>query len=123
MKTFKTIVAILVLGVVVLFLSYQWPRSATFKVVNTEVKRIDSRDQYRITAVKPENHKRMVFRNEDAWYRLKFDSADIQGDAALAARDNLPVKIRYYGWRNNFFSWFWNISSLKVLREKVPEKP
>jgi archaeosine-15-forming tRNA-guanine transglycosylase len=105
--------------VVVIFLSYQWPRTAIFKeVVNTEVKRIGTRDQYRITAIKQANNKRMVFRNEDAWYRLKFNSADIQGDAAHAARERLPVKITYYGWRSNLFSWFWNVTKVKVLQEK-----
>jgi hypothetical protein len=120
-KTLKTIAVIVVLSVLVVFFSYQWPRTATFRVVNTEVKRIDTRDQYRITAIKQANNKRMVFRNEDAWYRLKFNSADIQGDAAHAARENLPVKITYYGWRSNFFSWFWNVTNIKVLNEK--EKP
>jgi hypothetical protein len=118
-KTLKTIAIIVVLSVVVVFLSYQWPRTAIFKeVVNTEVKRIGTRDQYRITAIKQANNKRMVFRNEDAWYRLKFNSADIQGDAAHAARERLPVKITYYGWRSNLFSWFWNVTKVKVLQEK-----
>jgi hypothetical protein len=122
-KTLKTIAIIVVLSVVVIFLSYQWPRTAIFKeVVNTEVKRIGTgdrtRDQYRITAIKQANDKRMVFRNEDAWYRLKFNSADIQGDAAHAAREKLPVKITYYGWRSNLFSWFWNVTKIKVLKEK-----
>jgi hypothetical protein len=114
-RKFATIIAAtLVLGVSVVLISYQWPRTALFRIVNTEVKRIENRDQYRITGIKQTNNKRMVFRNEDAWYRFKFNSADIQGDAAIAARDNLVVEITYYGWRSNFFSWFWNISDLEI---------
>ncbi|ADJ29665.1 DUF1523 family protein [Nitrosococcus watsonii] len=119
-KTAAAIVSILILGALVALISYQWPRTATFKIVDTEVKRIDGGDQYRITAIRQEDDKRMVFRNEDAWYRFKFDSADIQGDAALAEKNDFMVEMTYYGWRSNLLSWFWNVSDLDVLREKAP---
>jgi hypothetical protein len=33
------------------------------------------------------------------------------------------VEITYYGWRSNFFSWFWNISDLEIPpREEAPGK-
>lgn len=124
MKTLKrisTIIAItLVLSVFVALISYHWPRDATFRIVNTEVKRIGGEDQYRITAIRQADDKRMVFRNEDAWYRFKFNSADIQGDAANAEKNNFMVEMTYYGWRSNFMSWFWNVSDLDVPQEKAP---
>ncbi|BAW80559.1 hypothetical conserved protein [Candidatus Nitrosoglobus terrae] len=125
MKALKTIVIIIAVSVVIIFFSYQWPRTAIFKeIVSTEVKRIGTRDQYRITAIEQKNNKPMVFRNEDSWYRLKFNSADIQGDAAHAARQNIPVEITYYGWRSNLLSWFWNVTKIKLLqKEEVPAKP
>jgi hypothetical protein len=114
---------VLLLGSFAVLLSYHWPRTAEFQVMNTETKRIGSgerrRDQYRITAIRLKDDKRMVFRNEDAWYRFKFNSADLQGDAATAARNNTPVKITYYGWRSNIFSWFWNITRLKPLPKEA----
>lgn len=117
-----TTVAILALIVLIVMFAYFWPRTALFQVVDTEVKRISMIDQYRITAVRLPDNKRMVFRNEDAWYRFKFDSADIQGDAAIAERDNLMAEITYYGWRNNLFSWFWNITDIDIQDEKTLEK-
>ncbi|QBQ55206.1 DUF1523 family protein [Nitrosococcus wardiae] len=111
------------MGSLVALISYHWPRTALFRVVDTEVKRIDNNDQYRITAIRQKDDKRMVFRNEDAWHRLKFNSADIQGDAAIAERENLVVEMTYYGWRSNFLSWFWNVSDLEVLREKTRNLP
>ncbi|ABA59370.1 DUF1523 family protein [Nitrosococcus oceani] len=124
MNAFKRIGAIiaitLVLSVFVALISYQWPRTATFRIVDTEVKRIEGGDQYRITAIRQEDDKRMVLRNEDAWYRFKFDSADIQGDAAIAEKNDFMVEMTYYGWRSNLMSWFWNVSDLDILREKAP---
>lgn len=123
-RTIITILAVLVLSTLIISLSYFWPKSALFRVVDTEVKRIGTTDQYRITAVRLSDKKRMVFRNEDAWYRFKFDSADLQGDAAIAERNSLVAEITYYGWRNNLFSWFWNASDIDIQHEneKKPEK-
>lgn len=112
-------VSIVMLVVVLLLGSYHWPRTAEVLVVSTEVKRVGDgaamRDQYRITVTRVDNGKRMVLRNEDAWYRFKFNSADLQGDAAISERNQTPVQIRYYGWRSNLMSWFWNVSALKAL--------
>lgn len=119
------IITILVLGTLTVLISYHWPRTALFRVVDTEVKRIGGEDQYRITAIRQKDEKRMVFRNEDAWHRLKFNSADIQGDAAIAERDNLMVEMTYYGWRISLLSWFWNVTDVEIQREKAstPARP
>lgn len=116
-----TIVAILALSVLLVTFTYFWPSTALFQVADTETRHIGTTDQYRITAIRLSDNKRMVFRNEDAWYRFKFDSADIQGDAAIAENRNLIAEITYYGWRNNFFSWFWNVSDLDIQHEKTLE--
>lgn len=112
--------SIMMLTGILLLGSYHWPRTAEVLVVSTEVKRVgdgaEMRDQYRITVTRVDNGKRMVLRNEDAWYRFKFNSADLQGDAAINERNQTPVHIRYYGWRSNLMSWFWNVSELKALR-------
>ena len=119
-KTIVITIAILLIGgPLVVLLSYHWPRTAEFRVMETETKfiRPEKKDQYRITAVRLKDGKRMVFKNEDSWAHFKFDSADIQGNAAIAEQEAIPVKITYYGWRSSFFSWFWNVTELELLSE------
>lgn len=55
------------------------------------------------------------FRNQDAWYRFKFDSTDIQGDAKAAI--GKEVRIHKYGWRIPLFSKYENIVEIEVLGE------
>jgi len=59
----------------------------------------DGGHQYRVHTDKG------VFRNEDAWLFLKFDSADMQGK--LTVGDTFKIKAN--GWRIPLFSMFRNI--------------
>jgi len=54
-----------------------------------------------------------VFRNEDAWLYLKLNSANLQTEAAVFAREEngTAVAIRHYGWRLPLLSMFPNATS------------
>jgi hypothetical protein len=54
-----------------------------------------------------------AFRNQDAWYRFKFDSTDIQG----RAKDLIGKKVRVtkYGWRIKPMSIYENITKIEPL--------
>jgi hypothetical protein len=52
--------------------------------------------------------------NHDAWYRLKYDSGNVQNDAIrLKGKE---VVIRKYGWRIPLFSMYENVVSIKPAR-------
>ena len=52
--------------------------------------------------------------NHDAWYRLKYDSGNIQNEAIrLKGKE---VAIRKYGWRIPIFSMYENVVSIKQSR-------
>lgn len=104
-------VCLLVVG---LSLHYVLPRVSVVEVVGAEVKRIDegnrTRDVYMIQAQRPDGGGVRVFRNEDAWFYLKLNSANLQARAqAFAQSDEVEtVAIRHYGWRIPIFSMFQN---------------
>lgn len=69
--------------------------------------------QYRIETVYAGTAETLVFRNEDAGFSppyFKFDSADLQAQASVVARNcpNEPVKIWGYGMRLSWFDKFPN---------------
>lgn len=118
------VVTVLALGSFTTFYNYLSTVTDRFTVNQTDVKRIDTsdgttRDQYQIFATRVSDGRTMVFRNEDAtfWFFgcCKWDSADVQAVASSAAKDGFEVDISYYGWRSQWFSWFWNA----VAVEKV----
>lgn len=52
-----------------------------------------------------------VYRNEDNWWYIKYDSGDLQAeaDSLVSPADNPTwVTVRHYGWRVPLFSWFPN---------------
>jgi hypothetical protein len=52
--------------------------------------------------------------NHDAWYRLKYDSGNVQNEAIrLKGKE---VMIRKYGWRIPLFSMYENVVSVKQAR-------
>ena len=101
----------------VLGLHYALPRVAVVQVVGVEVKRADAeqgtRDVYMIQTQMIDGGAVRVFRNEDAWLYLKFDSANLQARATGLSRDEAveAVAVRYYGWRNPVLSMFPNAIS------------
>ncbi len=122
MRWIKIALACLALALVAAVLHYNLPGRDVVRIVNTDVRRMDfgwnavfysaadgsgqNRDVRFISAVSPDN-KPMVYRNEDTGWGwppyLKFDSADLQAEAAdLASTRDAPVwvAVRHYGWRS-----------------------
>ncbi|WP_071673212.1 DUF1523 family protein [Nioella nitratireducens] len=98
-------------------LHYALPRVSTVQVLGVEVKREDTdqrtRDVYMIQAQLIDGGAVRVFRNDDAWFYLKFDSANLQARATGLSRDEAveAVAIRHYGWRIPVLSMFPNAIS------------
>ena len=103
--------------VAALGLHYALPRVAVVQVVGVEVKREDTdqrtRDVYMIQTQLIDGGAVRVFRNDDAWFYLKFDSANLQARATGLSRDQAveAVAIRHYGWRVPVLSMFPNAIS------------
>lgn len=117
------------------FLAYVLPQHRVVHVDGFEVKRVDGRavavtpqqqpapvsgsDVYFIHASNPARTDVHVFRNEDTgfgfpWY-LKFDAAELQGQAQLLARDdNQLVLLTYYGWRIPMLKLFPNVVDVEA---------
>jgi hypothetical protein len=99
-------------------LHYVLPRVTVVEVVGVEIKREDveqrTRDVYMIQAQLIDGSAVRVFRNEDAWLYLKFDSANLQTRATGFSRDEAveAVAIRHYGWRIPVLSMFPNAISV-----------
>lgn len=120
-------------AIVVAFLNYTLPDRDIVRIVETEVERMDmgvnsifwsssegttetqvSRDIKFIRSVRPNGRVR-VYRNEDTGWiwppYFKFDSADLQAEAAnLISTSEEPkwVIVRHYGWRSNWLTVFPN---------------
>jgi len=98
-------------------LHYTLPRVSVVKVVGVEVKRADAeqgtRDVYMIQSQLSDGGGIRVFRNEDAWLYLKFDSATLQARVTGLSREESveAVAIRHYGWRIPVLSIFPNAIS------------
>lgn len=98
-------------------LHYTLPRVAVVEVVGVEVKRADAeqgtRDVYMIQTQLIAGGAIRVFRNEDAWLYLKFDSATLQAQVTGLSREVAveAVAIRHYGWRIPVLSMFPNAIS------------
>ncbi|OSP56184.1 DUF1523 family protein [Pseudoruegeria sp. SK021] len=134
--TFLALVALLIGG----FLHYTLPSNDVVRIVENEVRRVEignnglfwggsepadattnNRDVKFISAIR-EGGGTIVYRNEDTGWGwppyYKFNSADIQARAAdLVSTSQAPqwVLIKHYGWRNQLFSIYPNVLSLKAV--------
>lgn len=105
------------LSLAALGLHYVLPRVSVVDIVGFEVKRTDAeqgtRDVYMIQTQLIDAGSVRVFRNEDAWLYLKFDSANLQARATVLSRDESveAVAIQHYGWRIPILSVFPNAIS------------
>ena len=102
---------------VLLGLSYVLPQVSVVEVVGVEVKRTDveqgTHDVYLIQTQLIDGGSVRVFRNEDAWLYLKFDSATLQARVTGLSRGQgtESVAVRHYGWRIPVLSMFPNAIS------------
>lgn len=86
--------------------SYFMPDTIETRIVGTDTKR--NRDTY--TDMYLINTADGTFRNQDAWYKLKFDSSDLQGEAKdLIGED---VTLKKYGWRIPMLSMYENVTDI-----------
>lgn len=117
MKKLKFVLIGCCLIVTGLALHYVLPRVSVVEVVGVEVKRTDvevgTRDVYMIQTREIGGDNVSVFRNEDSWLYFKLNSANLQTQAAVFAREEkgTAVAIRYYGWRLPLLSMFPNAIS------------
>lgn len=114
--------------IIILFIHYNLPHTDVVQIVGTDIKRTDSRSKEElvtrdvrfITALTLDDEAR-VYRNEDTGWGwppyLKFNSADISGQAQMLAGEDEKswVLVTYYGWRVTIFSIFPNAISLKKV--------
>jgi len=118
MKKLKIILLGCCLLVTGLALHYMLPRVSVVEVIGVEVKRTDievgTRDVYMIQSRLIGSDEVRVFRNEDAWLYFKINSANLQTQAAVFAREEkgTAVAVRHYGWRLPILSMFPNATSV-----------
>lgn len=120
--------AVVIVTIAVL-LHYSLPGNTVVRVVDTDV-RLEDRvetdasgiertvkdDVFFIYGIDPNGTER-VFRNEDNWWYFKFDSSDVQAEAAnLVSSQEEPrwVLITHYGWRIRFLTKYPNATELRL---------
>ncbi len=115
---------------------YLVPQTDVVRAVGVETKRMDStvdglassevtntRDVYYIQTESIDSAKPKVYRNEDNFGYLKWDSADLQSRAQSLASDKSLIAVRHYGWRNKFFSMFPNATKIEPVSEAYSTAP
>jgi hypothetical protein len=115
---------VLAVLVAIALFDYWLPNGVVGRIGGTEVKRMDAiagegtRDVRYITVELRGSRKTAVFENVDSpFFYLKFDSANVQGEAQNLASRSEPthVLVRHYGWRIPLFSMFPNVISMKEV--------
>jgi hypothetical protein len=140
MRYVKWTLLILIVLFVGLFLQYNLPRHDIVRITGTDMQRINvgwnglfyanrMRDaqgnligtDVRLINTVRANGKTKVYRNEDTDFwppYLKFDSADLQTkaqDFVSTAENPRWVAMRFYGWRNRFFTIYPNATSVWLV--------
>ncbi|MFT5004591.1 MAG: hypothetical protein ACI861_000318 [Paracoccaceae bacterium] len=140
MRYVKWVLIAVVTFLTFLFLHYTLPQNDIVRIADTYEKRVDpgenswfwaapdagnaaavNRDVFFLQTLQT-NGKPMVFRNEDTGWGwppyFKFDTSNLQTEATdLKSVKAAPqwVKIRHYGWRNEFFSIYPNAVAVKAV--------
>jgi len=102
MKT-KLILSAIAFIILSMLYSYFIPDTVTTKITDAQMTKVDGRFMI-ATEYRP-------FINEDAWYRLKFNSGTIQNEA-IRLKGKL-VRIKKYGWRIALLSKYENIVKIE----------
>lgn len=92
--------------------NYFVPDTIEAKVTGAEVKRYGGKDMYIVFTMDDEGETH-VFRNTDAWYRLKFRSSDLQAEIEALEDTGITVEITKYGWRIPLLSKYENIINVE----------
>ncbi|MBI4454234.1 DUF1523 family protein [Candidatus Woesearchaeota archaeon] len=87
--------------------SYYFSDTVRTRVTDAQMTKVD--EVYMIaTEYRP-------FKNEDAWYRFKFDSGTVQNNAIkLKGKE---VDITKYGWRWSLFSMYENVVGIEEAKK------
>ncbi len=108
--SWKLKVKLILYGVVAIVLlllySYFIPDTVETRITDAEMVKVDGRFMI-ATEERP-------YVNEDAKYRFKFNSGNLQNDAIRLK--GKPVKIRKYGWRVPVLSMYENVVSIKEVK-------
>jgi hypothetical protein len=126
-KYFKYIYYVLsVFSILLITVTYIYsPKYDVVKIQGTEVKRtsekgsidVTFKDVYYIYTIKEGSP--LVLRNEDAFFYMKFNSADLQ---TLAQEfENGMAQVKYYGIRSTWFSLFPNAIGIKSNTESTTD--
>jgi hypothetical protein len=103
---FKASVAVILLAVLTVLYSYFISDTVVTKVTDAQMSKVDGKFMI-ATEYRP-------FVNEDAKYRFKFDSGNVQNEAIrLKGR---TVKIAKYGWRIPMFSVYENVVAIEEVK-------
>lgn len=142
MQYLKWILRVIFFTLIFAFLHYTLPQHDIVRVTNTYEKRIDfgasgffwaggthnpdgtllNRDVFFVETFKT-NEKPMIFRNEDTGWGwppyFKFDTSNLQAKTSnmigkAASGEAKWIVMRHYGWRNEFFSIYPNVVSLRL---------
>lgn len=121
-KVIYTLIGIAIMTVVAA-LHYALPQVDVVRIVGTDVKRVDTKEQttvessnqtvrttdvYFVLAETPDGTPRN-YRNQDALIYGKFDSSDLNTRVrSIAQKEENHVAVRHYGWRLPIFSMFPN---------------
>jgi hypothetical protein len=103
---FKAILTGIVFIIITVLYSYFISDTVVTKVTDAQMTKVDGRFMI-ATEYRP-------FVNEDAKYRFKFNSGDIQNEA-IRLRGK-PVKVKKYGWRITIFSMYENVVSIEEVK-------
>jgi len=106
-KIKAVLIGILVCILIVLY-SYFVGDTVTTRITDAQMTKVDGRFMI-ATEYRP-------FVNEDAWYRFKFDSGNIQNEAIrLKGKE---VRIKKYGWRITVLSQYENVVKIEEVQKK-----
>lgn len=90
------------------------PDTRDLRLINTE-----RQNTFLFGFIRRDSASVMVYRNEDTGWvwppYFKFNSADVQAEAANLARGDDWVVITHYGWRNRWLSIYPNAIGLRVV--------
>jgi hypothetical protein len=90
------------------------PDTRDLRLINTE-----RQNSYLFGLIRSDRSRIMVYRNEDTGWiwppYFKFNSADLQAQAAALARGDDWVLVTRYGWRNRWLSIYPNAVRLRVV--------
>lgn len=122
-RNFLLLIPLLVL---VAALFYGLPQVDVLRAVGVEIKRVDegvgeagqqrTRDVYQLQMETLSGQPR-VYRNEDNYLYLKFDSASLQAQVQSLSADKQLVALRHYGIRVPLLSWFPNAVKVWPVEE------